>query len=126
MPKYDTEPVVAKKSVEEIAKEVLNGKWGNGEDRKKRLTAAGYNYTEVQNAVNALSKKSTKPAVNYYPKYTGSSVSIVTALNSLKINSSFSHRKKIAKANSITLYVGSASQNSKMVKLLKQGKLIKP
>lgn len=53
----------AKKSVEEIACEVLKGKWGNGEVRKARLTAAGYNYTAVQNAVNALcGKKTTAPA----------------------------------------------------------------
>ena len=42
------------KSVEEIAKEVINGKWGNGADRKNRLTAAGYNYDEVQKCVNKL------------------------------------------------------------------------
>ncbi len=44
----------AKKSVNEIAKEVLQGKWGNGQDRKNRLQAAGYNYNEVQAAVNKL------------------------------------------------------------------------
>lgn len=43
-----------KKSIKEIAKEVVLGKWGNGEDRKKRLTAAGYNPTEVQKEVNKL------------------------------------------------------------------------
>ncbi len=31
-----------------MAKEVLAGKWGNGEDRKKRLQAAGYDYPAVQ------------------------------------------------------------------------------
>lgn len=44
-----------KKSVEEIAKEVIRGKWGNGGDRKKKLEAAGYNYAQVQAAVNRLS-----------------------------------------------------------------------
>lgn len=44
------------KTVTDIAREVLAGKWGNGSDRKKRLTAAGYNYNEVQKAVNTLSK----------------------------------------------------------------------
>ena len=43
-----------KKSVNEIAKEVIAGKWGNGTDRKKRLTNAGYNYTEIQKVVNKL------------------------------------------------------------------------
>jgi hypothetical protein len=37
-----------------VAKEVLDGKWGNGADRKAKLTSAGYNYTEVQNMVNLL------------------------------------------------------------------------
>lgn len=44
------------KSVDEIAKEVLNGKWGNGGERKKKLEAAGYNYAQVQAAVNRLCK----------------------------------------------------------------------
>jgi GH25 family lysozyme M1 (1,4-beta-N-acetylmuramidase) len=43
-----------KKSVDDIAKEVIQGKWGNGEERKQRLTSAGYNYEEVQSAVNKL------------------------------------------------------------------------
>lgn len=42
----------AKKSNAEIAKEVIAGKWGNGTDRKNRLTAAGYSYDAVQAEVN--------------------------------------------------------------------------
>lgn len=42
------------KSVTEIAKEVIAGKWGNGKARKDALEAAGYNYAEVQNMVNVL------------------------------------------------------------------------
>ena len=44
------------KSANEIAKEVLAGKWGNGADRKNKLEAAGYNYSVVQKLVNALLK----------------------------------------------------------------------
>jgi hypothetical protein len=47
-------PEPEKKSNEEIAKEVLAGKWGNGDERKRRLTEAGYDYAAVQKAVNAL------------------------------------------------------------------------
>lgn len=46
--------VTAKKSVETIAKEVIAGLWGNGEERKKALTKAGYDYDAVQKKVNEL------------------------------------------------------------------------
>ena len=49
-------PKPAKKSNEEIAKEVIAGKWGNGAERKQKLTAAGYNYTTIQKLVNKLLK----------------------------------------------------------------------
>lgn len=47
-----------KKSVNTIAREVLVGRWGNGVDRKSRLTKAGYDYAKVQSAVNKLVKAS--------------------------------------------------------------------
>lgn len=59
VPKYDKETAAtgttATKSVTEVAKEVIAGKWGNGADRKNRLTAAGYDYSKVQSEVNAIS-----------------------------------------------------------------------
>lgn len=45
------------KTVTEIAKEVIAGKWSNGTERVRKLTAAGYDYTEVQREVNRLLKK---------------------------------------------------------------------
>ena len=45
-----------KKTVAEIAKEVVQGKWGNGLERKTRLTEAGYNYAEVQAEVDKYFK----------------------------------------------------------------------
>lgn len=54
-------PAPTKKSVQEIAAEVWAGKWGNGAIRKQRLEAAGYNYNEVQRAVEAY-KKTPTPA----------------------------------------------------------------
>ena len=53
---------VAIKSTYDIVQEVIAGKWGNGNDRKNRLAAAGYNYSEVQAAVNAILKGNTAPA----------------------------------------------------------------
>lgn len=63
--------------------------------------------------------------IKYYPKYTGKSNSFVDALESMKIDSSFKHRSKVAKANGISLYIGSAKQNISLFSLLKQGKLKK-
>lgn len=45
------------KSLEQVAKEVIDGKWGNGAERKRRLTQAGYDYSEVQAIVNKLVRK---------------------------------------------------------------------
>ena len=49
-----TVPETAVKGVEELAREVLAGVWGNGDDRKARLQAAGYDYSAVQARVNQL------------------------------------------------------------------------
>lgn len=51
-----TEPVTPKKSNEEIASEVVAGKWGNNPERKERLTAAGYDYSTIQRIVSDMFK----------------------------------------------------------------------
>lgn len=53
---FDTPVASAKKSNTEIAKEVINGKWGNGETRKAKLKAAGYDPAAIQKIVNQLLK----------------------------------------------------------------------
>ena len=62
----DFEIEVIKKSNEEIAKEVIKGLWSNGEERKKKLENAGYNYLDVQKIVNELMKEKEQI---YYVKY---------------------------------------------------------
>lgn len=52
--RYTGEDTQTDKTVSEIAKEVIAGKWGNGEDRKNKLINAGYDYGAVQAAVNDL------------------------------------------------------------------------
>lgn len=51
------------KSNYNIALEVLSGKWGNGNERKQRLTEAGYDYNAVQSIVNSLVKDGYVPAI---------------------------------------------------------------
>lgn len=68
----------------------------------------------------------TASAASCFPRYTGGSVSIAAALDELGIDSSYSNRAKIAAANGISGYSGTAAQNIKMLELLKQGALIAP
>lgn len=91
--------ITAKKSVDEIASEVIAGKWGNGTDRKNRLTAAGYDYSAVQAKVNEkLGLTAKKTTATYYTvqrgdtlsgiaKKYGTSVSAIQKLNSSLIKS---------------------------------------
>lgn len=53
----EPEKPTAKPTVDELAQQVLDRKWGNGTERKRRLEAAGYNYEEVQKRVNELVAK---------------------------------------------------------------------
>ncbi len=43
-----------KKSNNEIAKEVIKGLWGNGNERRRKLESEGYNYKEIQDEVNKI------------------------------------------------------------------------
>ena len=55
-PKPDKAGSKAKKSLEEVAREVIAGKWGNNPERKAKLINAGYVPAEVQAVVNKLLK----------------------------------------------------------------------
>ena len=70
-----------KKSVSELAQEVLENKWGTGSDRKARLTAAGYNYEAVQNAVNELLKQKTQPVEKNVETVEKKSIDIMLKIN---------------------------------------------
>jgi hypothetical protein len=123
VPDYDmhTNAIKPQKTVEEIAKEVIAGKWGNGDDRKARLTAAGYDYESVRQSVNKLL------LTRYYPAYTGTSKQIDVVLRAIGVPGKFignvMKRKPIATANGISNYTGSASQNLSLISLAKNGKL---
>lgn len=53
-PRYDEE---TKKTLKQVAKEVIAGLWGNGEERKAKLKTAGYDPEKVQKKVNELLAK---------------------------------------------------------------------
>ena len=116
--------------------------WGNGvQITACNCSKTGYNRRDwtkhgkmpyvtydKKTATESEKKPDTTPVnnVTYFERYTGSSTSIVSALKAIGENSSYEHRAKIAKANGINGYSGTAEQNSTMRKLLQQGKLIKP
>ena len=104
------------KSTEELANEVIQGLWGNGQERKDRL---GSRYAEVQARVNEI----LAPKVNYLlnTNYTG--VSIVDALKEIGVDSSYQYRARLAEVNNISNYHGTAEQNTRMLELLKNGRL---
>lgn len=54
------EDATPKKTIDELAIEVLQGKWGSGDERKKRLTEAGYDYDAIQKRVNEIAVKLDK------------------------------------------------------------------
>lgn len=62
-------PVKPTKSIEEVAREVISGKWGNNPERKQRLTEEGYDYNAVQAEVNRILKSSTTEQNNDKQKY---------------------------------------------------------
>lgn len=65
-----------KKSISTLAIEVINGKWGNGQARKKALLSAGYNYEAVQKEVNRLLNTNATTA-KYYVVQTGDNLSVI-------------------------------------------------
>lgn len=105
---------------------------------RSRIAAAngigGYSGTAAQNTrmlellkQGALADPAAADASSpFFPAYGGDEPSIVSALNALGIESSFSYRARIAAANGIADYSGTAAQNTGLLSLLRQGRLVRP
>ena len=79
-------PKPVKKSNEQIADEVIDGKWGNGQDRKNRLIAAGYDYQAVQDIVNKKLGGGGSTGYQYYTIQPGDTLSAISAQFGTSIN----------------------------------------
>ena len=104
------------------------GKDSSFSARKKYAAQYGiknYTGTASQNTqlLNAMRGNKKPTASSYYPTF--NNTSIVDGLKKIGVDNSFANRKKIAKANGISNYSGSASQNNKLCNLARQGKLKK-
>lgn len=75
----DVQDNISGKSNEEIANEVINGEWGNGDTRKAKLEAAGYDYKTIQDLVNAKLEAKAKNGVVYHTVKAGDTVSGLAA-----------------------------------------------
>ena len=82
---------LAKKSNEEIAQEVIAGKWGNGDDRKQRLTRAGYNYTAIQAIVSKSMNANKASKAVYYTVKRGDTLSGIAS----KYGTTYQHLAQI-------------------------------
>lgn len=131
VPKYDAEkvnsseiPNTSKKTIDEIANEVIDGKWGSGTERKDKLLNAGYDYAAVQALVNQILK-----GTGYYDKYTGSSKKIDDVFRAIGVPDIYvgnkMKRKPIGIANGISNYAGKSCDNLSLIALAKKGKLKK-
>ena len=47
-------PSIGDKTIDDIAREIIDGKWGNGSTRIKKLEEAGWDYATIQNRVNEI------------------------------------------------------------------------
>ena len=92
------------KSIEELANEVIEGKWGNGSDRKTSLTKAGYDYNDVQNKVNELLSSSSK-IVKYTVKK-GDTLSSIAKKYNTTWNKIYDDNKNIIGNNPDLIYEG--------------------
>jgi hypothetical protein len=92
----------ALKSEDEIAREIIAGKWGNGKERQQRLTEAGYNYESIQAIVNKLL---AKPASEKKDTFIGK---VSTARLPLNVRSGagtkYPVKKMLQKGSEIELY----------------------
>lgn len=131
VPKYDAEVIAnnatatTKKSIEEIAGDVIAGKYGNGDSRKKKLEAEGYDYEAVRVRVNQIIEEQ-----KYYKKYNGNSNRVDEVLEAINVPDIYignkTKRKPVGKSNGFPNYTGKQNENLAIVYLAKQGKLKKP
>lgn len=74
-----------KKTVSQVAKEVINGEWGNGDARKQKLEAAGYDYDAVQKEVNKQLGVSTSTSSTSKPSSKEKTVTLPASASSWRV-----------------------------------------
>ena len=100
-----------------------NSSYASRKELAAKLGIANYTGTAEQNTQMLNILRGT--TASYYPACNYNGSSIVEGLKAIGVDSSYANRKQIANVNGISNYTGTANQNTKMLELLKQGKLMK-
>lgn len=124
-PKYTDDTVVTtdpisepKKGTSTIAREVISGKWGNGDTRKKKLEAAGYDYNTIQAEVNKILNTPSK-------EVSSSTTKVVTATcKAQKMDSKLAGTYQVT-ANPTLYCRNDAGTNKKSLCKIPKGTLVK-
>lgn len=111
------------KDIKTVAREVIAGQWGNGNARKKNLEAAGYNYKEVQDAVNQiLNGSAVQPSTPTQPQEQPTSKKVIAGAYADKFNKSLAGTYK----TTANLYMRhGAGTNKKSMVVIPNGTKVK-
>lgn len=82
----NTENITVEKNIDELAAEVISGKWGNGNARKENLTKAGYDYTAVQKRVNDILAEKTEQEQEFHIVQSGDTLATIAKTYNTTIN----------------------------------------
>lgn len=99
--------------------------WGSTTTKLKKLYGNPNNFKKTWKYNNHVSREKLKHDNKYYPKFKKSATGLVDGLNSISVDSSFAHRKKIALANGYKDYAGTSVQNIHLYTKGKKGVLIR-
>ncbi len=133
VPKQDTKPTTSNKTYTSVVDYLNANKIDSSFNNRKKLaesygvknyTGTASQNTQLLDKLQSGAKPASKPKTETKPVVKGDmkTTSIVTYLNSIKEDSSFTNREKLAKANGIKNYKGTASQNTELLAILRDGK----
>lgn len=94
------------KTIHELALEVIKGIWGNGDERKNKLTNSGYNYYIIQDEVNKILNKNTNSKEILYTVKKGDNLSIIAQKYNISTQQLYENNKSIIGNNPNLIYPG--------------------
>lgn len=100
------QPQPSTKSIDELAQEVIQGVWGNGDDRLNKLTQAGYDYNSVQARVNELLSSNSDTGSIVYTVQPGDTLSGIAAKYGMNWQDLYNSNRFVVGDNPDLIYSG--------------------